>query len=365
MKFSCSRLKLAEALSMVSSVIPSRSAKPVLQNVQIRGNTDSTITLSGTDLDIGISYTLEVDSLQNPQTALLSAQYLTGIVQEDRSEAVTFEIGSDAAKMITSKGVFEFSVAAEEEFPEIHGLTGEKVIEIPGDALCDAIAKTGFATAKGDSRYALNGICVNIQGEKIEFVASDTHRLSLVSKKIKNFGGAEGQSIVITKGMQELARLAAGEDFVKIQIAGNELVAATSRATLISRLVDGQFPRYRDVIPNESNLKMTISRDELMHSLRLVGKMSNEESHSIHFNAANNRLNISATTGSVGSGRQEIEAQIEGGEVNASYNYIYMIEALKSFNSSQIEFNLKNNESPVRINEGDYIHVIMPITIRR
>lgn len=365
MKFSCSRLKLAEALSMVSSVIPSRSAKPVLQNVQIKGNTDSTITLAGTDLDIGISYTLEVENLQNPQIALLSAQYLTGIVQEDRSEVVNFEITEDAARMRTSKGVFDFSVAAEEEFPEIHGISDEGVIEIPGDALCDAINKTSFATAKGDSRYALNGICVNIMEDKAEFVSSDTHRLSLVSKKIKNPNKASGQSIVITKGMQELARLAAGEDIVRIQISGNELVAATSRATLISRLVDGQFPRYRDVIPAETVLKLNVLREELMHSLRLVGKMSNEESHSIHFNASNDRLNISATTGSVGSGNQEIEAKVEGGEIDASYNYIYMIEALKSFNSSEIEFNLKNNESPVRINEGDYIHVIMPITIRR
>lgn len=365
MKFTCSRVSLAEALSLVSSVIPTRSAKPVLQNVQIRGNSDSTITLSGTDLDIGISYTLEVENLQNPGVSLISAHKLTGVVQEDRSEEVTFEINPDSARMLTGRGNFEFSVAGDEEFPDIRGIGGENIIEIPGDALADAVGKTGFATAKGDSRYALNGICLNIRENIADFVASDTHRLSLVSKKIKNDNNISGQSIVITKGMQELARLAAGEEAVRIQISGNELIAATSRATLISRLVDGQFPRYQDVVPKESNIRLTFVREEVMHALRLVGRMSNEESHSIKFDAANEKLNISATTGSVGSGNIELDAKIEGGEISSSFNYIYMLDALKSLNSSEITLNFKSSDSPVKVEEGDYTHVIMPITARR
>ncbi len=365
MKFTCNRVKLAEALGLVNNVIPARASKPVIQNVQIRGNSDSTITLSGTDYEIGISYNLEVENLTDPSTALISASSLVGIVQEDRSEEVTLEINEESAKMIASRGVFEFSVALNEEFPEIRSIGTEDVIEIPGDALTDAISKTSFATARGDTRYALNGICINIQDEKADFVASDTHRLSLVSKKIKNDSKVNKQSIVITKGMQELARMASGEDVVQIQLLSNEMVAKTSRATLISRLVDGQFPRYQDVIPKETALSLTFVRDELMHGLRLVGKMSNEESHSIKIDAANDKMNISATTGSLGSGQQELDAKVEGGEISASFNFVYLIEALKSFNSSEMSMKLSNNDAPVRMDEGDYIHVVMPITSRR
>lgn len=365
MKFTCSRTALASALGIVSSVIPSRASKPVLQNVQITGNSDSSITLAGTDLEIGISINLEVENLTDEITALISAHSLAGIVQEDRSENVTFEINEDSARMITPRGKFDFSVGSDEEFPEIRSIGEDKVFEIPGDALADAINKTAFATAKGDTRYALNGICINVKDDKVDFVASDTHRLSLVSKKINNIGNAEGQTIVITKGMAELARMASGEEVVKIQLAANEIIASTSRGTLISRLVDGQFPRYNDVIPTETTLELKFKRDEIIHGLRLVGKMSNEESHSIKFDAANNKINLSATTGSVGSGNQEYEAEISGGEISASFNYIYMIEALKSFNSSEIQLNFKNNDAPVKIIEGDYTHIVMPITARK
>lgn len=365
MKFTCNRIKLAEALSIVNNVIPARASKPVIQNVQIKGNADNTITLSGTDYEIGMSYTLEVNNLIDPSSALISASSLVGIVQEDRSEEVTFEINEEAARMIAARGVFDFSVALDDEFPEIRSIGTDNVIEIPAAALADAIAKTSFATARGDTRYALNGICINIQDDKVDFVASDTHRLSLVSKKIKNESKVNKQSIVITKGMQELGRLAVGEDVVQIQLLSNEMIAKTSRATLISRLVDGQFPRYQDVIPKNTSINLTFVRDDLMHGLRLVGKMSNEESHSIKIDAANDHLVISATTGSIGSGKQEIDAKIEGGEISSSFNFVYLIEALKSFNSSEITMKFNNNDAPVRIDEGDYIHVVMPITARK
>lgn len=364
MKFTCSRYLLAEALNIVNNVIPNKAIKPVLQNVQITGNSNNTITLVGTDLEIGISYTIEVDEIIDPEVILVSASRLLGIVSEDKSELITFEIHQDSAKMVTNRGEFSFSVALDEEYPHISDISEKNIFEIPGNALADAINKTEFATAKGDTRYALNGICVNILGESVDFVASDTHRLSKVNKKINNINAANGKYIIITKGMKELARLAAGEEIITIQLSNNEMIAKSSKAILVTRLVEGQFPNYNNVIPVETAMDLTIKRDEIIHGIKLVGKMSNEESHSIKFNSANNKLNISAMTGNVGSGNQEYEVIINGGEINTNFNYNYMIDALKSFNSSEIKLLFKSNDAPVKIEEGDYIHIVMPITTK-
>ena len=364
MKFTCSRSILAEALHIVNNVIPSRATKPILQNVQIKGNDNNTITLTGTDLEIGISIILEIDEIIEPETVLVSAHTLQGIISEDKSEIVTFDIKDDVAIMTTSKGEFNFSVAVDEDFPKISEITDENIFEIPGDALADAISKTEFATAKGDTRYALNGICVNILDDSIDFVSSDTHRLSKVNKKINKINVENGKYIIITKGMKELAKLSVGEEVVKIQIHNNELIAKTSNATIVTRLVEGQFPNYNNVIPNEKNVELELNREEIINGLRLVGKMSNEESHSVKFEAANQKLCLSATAGNIGSGSQEYDINITGGEIRTNFNYNYMIDALKSFNSSELILLFKDNDTPVKIEEGDYLHIVMPITTK-
>ena len=364
MKFSCSRSTLAEALHIINNVIPSRSTKPILQNVQIKGNNNNTITLTGTDLEIGISMILDIEEIIDPETVLVSAHTLQGIIAEDKSEFLNFDIREDVAIMMTSRGEFNFSIAIDDDFPKISELGEENIIEIPGDALTDAIAKTEFATAKGDTRYALNGICMNILNDSVDFVASDTHRLSKVNKKINNINMTEGKYIIITKGMKELGKLSAGEEIVKIQLYNNELIAKTSNATIVTRLVEGQFPNYNNVIPADSSVEIQLNREEIMNGLRLVGKMSNEESHSVKFDAANNKLSLSATTGNVGSGTQEYEVNINGGEIKTNFNYNYMIDALKSFNNSELNLIFKDNDTPVKIIEGDYLHIVMPITTK-
>ena len=364
MKFKCLRSTLADALHIVNNVIPNRATKPILQNVQIKGNENNTITLIGTDLEIGISIIIDIDEIIDPETVLVSAHTLQGIIAEDKSETLTFDIRDDVAIMTTSKGEFNFSVAIDDDFPKISELGEDNIFEIPGDALADAIVKTEFATAKGDTRYALNGICMNILGDSVDFVSSDTHRLSKVNKKINNINISEGKYIIITKGMKELGRLATGEETVKIQMHNNELIAKTSNATIVTRLVEGQFPNYNNVIPVDSSVEIQLNREEIINGLRLVGKMSNEESHSVKFDAANNKLCLSATSGNIGSGTQEYEIDMNGGEIKTNFNYNYMIDALKSFNSSELNLIFKDNDTPVKINEGDYLHIVMPITTK-
>lgn len=363
MRFTSSRAALADALSLVSDVIPNRSAKPVLQNVRIQGNDDGTITLSGTDLEIGLCYRMPVDDLTDPCSSLLPASRFAGIMRDDWASTVTVSIEEDRAEISTENGTFHLVGNAGEDFPSISEMPEENVVEISGADFADAIRKTSFACARGDTRYALNGILVHMEGKDIEFVASDTHRLSLSRKKSRS-EAKKGEAIVITKGLTTLARMAEDEETVRLHLATHELIAETSNGTLVTRLVDGQFPRYREVIPRDLETKVTVNRELLIKTLRLAGQVTNEETHSMVFAVVGDKVQLNATGSESGDARVELPAEVTGENVSASFNYVYLTDALKALDCETVTWQFRDPQSPVRMDVDDFTHIIMPIRPR-
>lgn len=364
MRFSCSRASLGEVLSLLSDVVPTRSPKPVLQNIQIKGNEDGTVTLSATDLEIAISCRLQVADLKDPSILLLPAGKLTGIVRDEWAETLSFNLTEDKGEITSANGTFKLNGSGAEEFPSIHGIGETGCIELNGDDIQDAVNKTAFATSKGDARYALNGIYLVIEGNRAEFVSSDTHRLSLCGKDIRNPENVKAAAIVITKGMSELSKMSRGVETVKVQLTGHEMIAETPMATLVCRLVDGQFPRYRDVIPKELPKSISVVREHLVRTLRLAGQMTNEETKSVVLRSASGKLHVSATGNEAGEGLIEMEGETAGGDVTASYNFVYLLDMLKVIDAEKVTLNFVDGERPAKMEHGDFTHIIMPIKPR-
>lgn len=361
MRFSFNRAQFSEIVGMVADVVPARSAKPVLQNIQITGNEDGTVTLAGTDLELGITYRAAVEGLTDPDTVLIPAARFSSILRDDWSETITFTSGSGPVEIKTDSGVLHLPSAEDESFPPVPALEGENVIEIHADDLRAAAARTVPFTARGDTRYALNGVFLSVEKNQMEFVASDTHRLSLVKKKVKNAKELKADCIVITKGFQTLARIAEGEETVRLHLGTHELIAETSRATLTARLVDGQFPRYRDVIPSDLDHKVTFDTGLLTRTLRLAGQVSHEETRSVTLRAAGETLSIETPGSDMGDAKMEMPANVEGGDISISFNFVYVLDALKVFQDDTLTLQIRDPDSPARIDIGDCTHVIMPI----
>jgi len=364
MFFSCSRAKLEHALSLLHEVVPSRSSKPILQNVHIQGQDDSSILLSATDLEIGVRYRLEVDDLREPEGVLLPCSRFFGLVRDDWSETIAVHIENNRAEIQSQNGTFQLAGSPDAEFPPI-GVLGEKdFVVISGQDVVDAIQKTLFATARSDTRFALNGILLGIDKTTVDFVASDTHRLSLVKKKVKNKGGVKSEAIIITKGMTTISKLASGQEEVRMRLTGHELIAETNAGTVVTRLVDGQFPRYRDVIPKDLGKRITVGKELLAKALRLGGQLTNEDTRSVSLAAGGDRLLVSITGSEVGEGKIEIDAHIEGGDCAAAFNYLYIVDVLRVLDDNEVTLQLQDSEHPARIDVGDFTHVIMPIRAR-
>lgn len=360
MEFTINKSVFSDALSLVTNVVPERSARAILQNLMLIGNEDSTITLAATDLEIGITMTLEVANMHDPVSVLLPASRLNALVKGSFSDELAITIESNKATIKTKQGRFQVPGLEVTDYPTIPAFNPQGAVFIHGDDFVDAVQKTVFATAKGDTRYALNGIFMNVGDSNIEFVASDTHRLSLVKKKIRNPDNVSAEGIMLTKGMNTLSRLAAGNDVVEIAITANEMLARTPNATIFIRRVEGMFPRYQDVIPAKSESCFTVSREELLRSLHTIGLMSSDESKSVAFQIGEGFIDMSASSEN-GEGNIRLDAQTVGGDIMIKFNYVFIIDALKNLSDDTVTIQVKDADNPARIDAGDFMYVIMPI----
>ncbi len=360
MEFSINKSLFSEALSLVNTVVPERSARPVLQNLMLIGNADNSITLVATDLEIGLKMNLEVMEMQEPCSVLLPASRLNALVKGATGDDIRLSIQDNRAEIRTKQGRFQIPGLETTDYPSVPDFKTDGAIFIHGDDFADAVQKTVFATAKGDTRYALNGIYVNIGEGNAEFVASDTHRLSLVKKKVRNPDNAACDGIILIKGMNTLSRLAVGKDVVEINMTANEMLARTSNAILIIRKVEGMFPRYHDVIPPKSDTAIVVGRDDLLRALHNVGLLASDESKSVLFTATAGGLAISSTSEN-GEANLNLDAEVTGPDLEVKFNYVFLIDVLKNLAEDKVTIQYQDCDNPARIDSGDFMYVIMPI----
>ncbi len=363
MEFSVAKSAFSDCLSLINSVVPERSARAILQNLLLVGNADNTITLAATNLEISLKMTLDVTGLTDPCAILLPASRLNALIKGSYAEELQISAVDNKLEIKTKQGKFQVPGSEITDYPAISDFKAEGAVFIHGDDFAESVQKTLFATAKGDTRYALNGVFLNIHDNVAEFVASDTHRLSFVKKKVKNPDNSAYDGIMLTKGMATLARLAAGQELVELNITASELLAHTPNATLLVRKVDGMFPRYNDVIPPKSDNTLTIVREDLVRALHTIGLMTSEETKSVKFSISSGCVDISASSEN-GEGNLRLDAEVVGEDIDINFNYVFLIDACKNIVDDKVTIQYKNAESPARIDSGDFLYVIMPINSR-
>ena len=361
MKFTCQRGMLLQALGVLNSVIPSHSVRPVLQNIRFEVFDETSLKLSATDLDIGMTYILPVENVSDASAFVLPASRLSGIIREAWGDTIEFTIKDSKADIRTERGRFQIIGEEGADFPTIAEMEIEKSIELRAEDLMSAVQRVLFATARNEAMYSLAGVFVCIEGDAIEVVATDTHRVALSKKKLHGTSAETMKAIVLAKGMQELCKLLHDEEMVRIQITGTMFMAKTSRATLVSHLIEGQFPRYREVIPAAMPKSVTAKRDEFVQALRQAALLTNEITRAVKLTAEEGILTIQSTAPEMGEAKIELDATVVGGPVTASFNCSYIADVLKVLGDDQVTLQLKDANSPGMISTDDYTYVVSPI----
>src|SRR5690348_8087876 len=270
MKVICNRGALLEAISVCGNVVAARTPKPVLQCVKLTAAEDR-LTVAATDLEVAIRYADNQVQIEQAGETLVPADKLRDIVRESVDDTLSIEVTNDTANIRGQDSHFKIFTQRPADFPPVPDFEGEANIEISGGLLKQLIGQTLFAAAKESTRYAFNGVLLSAKGKKISLVSTDGRRLAQAKGDISGDKLPKDgvKAIVPAKALQLIEKLIDDpEAAVGFQVKENQIIFHTADATLTSNLVEGQFPPYEDVIPKDTDKKMTAGTADFLSAVR-------------------------------------------------------------------------------------------------
>lgn len=363
MKFSVAKDKLLEGLQTVQNVVGSRTTLPILSNVLIRAE-EGVLRLTTNDLDVGISCNIEAQVEKGGGTTL-PVRRLSGIVKELPSADVTFEIdGKNIASILCGQSFFKMNGLAEEEFPALPKLDNAKVFTLKQKDLKDGLRKTSYAISTDETRYVLNGILFCFKENKLTMVATDGRRLALVDVEVEFPRSQEVDIIVPAKCVGELQRLVSEEGELKMTVGENQVAFEVNGKLLISKLIEGNYPNYRQVIPPEPKERVTIERGLLLDAVRRVSLLSSDKSNSVKLNFGKNNLEITANTPEVGEAHENMPVNYKGKELSIAFNPLFLQDPLRNLVEEEVHLELIDEMSPGVLKvSAPFLYVLMPMRI--
>lgn len=365
MELTFERDALLDALQVLQGVASGRTALPILSNVLIRAEGD-TIECMATDLEVGIRMKVE-GAVKEEGAITVSAKKLGDIVKElpvDKPiDLVT--TANDRVEITCGDGVYKIIGLPDEEFPQLPSIEGE-AISIGGETLREVIQKTEFAASTEEVRYFLNGLYFNLLEEQTEVVATDGKRLALAHCEPLKAQTEAGGFIVPLKAVREIVRTFADAGEVEVSVFENQILFTDGDATLTTRLVEGEYPKYRQIIPESAEGKTVVSRDQILSAARRVALLSNPKNYSISLEIDTEQVQISARTPELGEAHETVPVESGTGSVRIGFDARLLVEALSHIETESLSIEFSGELDPVLIKpvgDAEYISLIMPMRL--
>jgi DNA polymerase III subunit beta len=362
-KFKVTKEAILDGLQRVQNVVSTRTTLPILSNVLVQASTGS-LSLTTTDLDVGVRCKVEAEVSKAGSTTL-PARKLFSILKEVPAAEIEVEVDDrNAASIRCGSSFYKIMGLPEEEFPRFPESGAGKALKIEQAVLRDMLKKTAYAVSNDETRYVLNGVFMGFKGDKLTVVATDGRRLALIEHDIEVPKGAETELILPTKAVAELERLLSDKGDVKLSIGENQIIFELDGTTLVSKLIEGTYPNFRQVIPTETKERVPLERELLLAALRRASILASEKSQSVKLNFAKNTLTITATTPEVGEAKETLSINYKGKEVTIAFNPQYMMDPLRNLDADEIFVELTDELSPgvIKVN-APFLYVLMPMRL--
>ncbi len=370
MKVICDRSALSEALGMVGGVAVSRTPTPVLSCVKLAA-ADGALWLSATDAEIGIRLGVGQVDIQKPGEALVPFDKLNQIVRACEDPTLSLEVDKTIMNIKGADSHFKVYGYDPKDFPRIRDLGDlEPDFEVDAGHLRRVVARTLFATAVENSRYAINGVLFERKGKKIRVVATDGRRLAVARGEVISAADGESKAIVPTKALNTLLRLIVDPaQSVKVALDANQIIfmvgTGDDAALLTSNLVQGAFPPFEDVIPKDQDKKVSFDSAELTSAVRRAALLTNEESKGVRLNFSKDRLTLTSRAPEMGEAEIVVDMKsYQGDPIEIGFNPGYITDALKVIDTDQVMIELKAPNKPGVLKSGaDFTYVVMPVNL--
>jgi len=363
MKFSVTKEKLLECLQQVQNVVSTRTTLPILSNVLLQTN-GSEVRLTTTDLDVGVRGSFEAQ-IEKEGATTLPARRLFTIIRELPSSEIQFDVdGKNAASIRSGQSFFKILGLPEEEFPPLPKFDDSKVVTIRQKDLRDGLRKTSYAISTDETRYVLNGVLFSFKDNKLTLVATDGRRLAMLDIDLEFPRSHEADIIVPTKAVTELQRLLTDDGDVRVSVGGSQIAFDLNNSLLVSKLIEGNYPNYRQVIPGEMKERVTLERETFLNSLRRVSLLASDKSNSIKLNFSKNNIDITANTPEVGEAKESLPVAYKGREFSIAFNPEFLMAPLRALPDDEVFLDLIDEMSPGVIKiQSPFLYVLMPMRI--
>jgi len=369
MKVTVTAGSLGQGLQVVSRAVSSRTTLPILNNVLLQ-TTDTGLQLTATNLEIGIRQVIPAEVAEEGGITV-PARLLTDFVTSHPDEPLAMTLDKKTQSLALKSNRFDASIRGIDpaDFPPVpSGLEGRKVKVDPAE-LKDAIEQTVIAASSDEGRPVLTGVYVHLNGGKATFAATDGHRLAVKTLAVEADPG-EGDTIVIpSRALSELSRiLKGGENGVEVTVGAqkNQVFFKTRDVELMSRLIEGTYPNYQQVIPAQSTTTITAKTQELLFTTKMVSLFSKDAANVIKFKAEGGKLTLTANTSEVGQNVAEVEAKIEGQDLQVAFNSKYLLDVLAIIGTDEVQLGFTGPLNPGLIKpvgKDNYLYIIMPVRV--
>lgn len=375
MKLVCAQTHLNSHLSLVSRAVASRPSHPILANVLLKADsTTQRVILSAFDLSLGIQTSFPA-KVETGGVLTLPAKLLNDIVSRLADDDITIESDADSNHITTitsASGRYQVRGMGAEEFPELPKIEDGEQTQLAADRLVDGLRGSLFAASADDTKQVLTGVHVSMQTDGLEFAATDGHRLAVV-KTVEEDAVEETQLDVTVpaKALQELMKMLDRQNgnAINVQFDQGQVVFEWTDQRLTSRLLEGQYPNYRQLVPRQFTHQMTIDRRAFLSALERISVLADQKNNivKVQLDETNQQLTLAVDAQDVGSGREAIPAQISGEGMEIAFNVRYLLDGLKAINTSEVQMQLNTSTSPVVLSPLGNLkmtYLVMPVQVR-
>jgi len=370
MKVSCNREDLFSAFQLVSGVVPARSPKPILQNVKLVANPEESVLLA-TDLEVGMRCKVGGIEVHTSGEVVLSTSRMTAILRESTDPVLQVEAQENQVQIQGQRSQYKLTAESPQEFPEVPNFVDEKYHVISGPLLRTMIRRTVFATDVESTRYALNGLLVELEGNRLSFVGTDGRRLAIMrgtGMAVSGHNTKDFTPVVPTKAMNLVDKVLQSDDEeVHLALTPAKVIVRSKRAVVSSRLVEGRFPRYQEVFPSRSEATVSLNVRDFLQATRQAAIVTNEASRGVDYSFANGKLSLVAQAAEVGQSQVEMPISYDATPVTITFDPRYLIDMLRVLNEeSSITLDLIDHQSAAVFRTDDgYTYIVMPLTRER
>jgi DNA polymerase-3 subunit beta len=372
MKLSITKIELQRGLSRIQAIVEKRNTMPILANALLGAESTGdrgTLEIAATDLEVGIR-SRHVAEITTPGSVTASAKKLFEIVRELPDESVQLEApGSGQVQISCGRAEFKLAGSAAEEYPALPEIAPERVVAVQATVLGEMIERTIYAASTDETRYNLNGVHLEFLTEsgKLRMVATDGHRLAYADRELGQEIPGLGEGVIIPrKGLAELRRLCEEEDADEVELGfeGNSVLARKEGVTLVMRLIEGEFPNYRQVIPREVSRQLVLPVDTIAQAVRRVILLSAERSRAVKLELSSGLLRLTCSNPDLGEAREELDTDYAGDEFTIAFNARYLTDALAVMHAKEVRFSFHDPLSPIQLSPADdesALAVVMPM----